>query len=486
MDLESASPATPLLPVVRSNPFKKLAFRACLAFLFCAACTVGIVGWLRPEWLSPSPSRPPPPPQDHMYMGQPCDILAGTNCNPYQIPGATSSWSPTVALVQGKVVRTNLSRLVQSYGGGFAEQISQMSATVASSFGIGLDAKAFSASFDLRNVFKSSFDSKRTTFQFRNFVQYDLFSLRFDSLQATDDLQQVWPGLPTDPTTDLTPWFDFYGRVGTHFTETVTFGGKLQQSGAVQTEITQDSSFSQQRMAACATTILARFLGLSGHWVTEQDSAVLTKFQQFASFGSVEVIGGKPRTNLTDIDGWIASVETNPVPISSTLAPIQQLIPESHQQAASSALEQYRELCPSNDKGVCSGVGWCNWQLKTCTCPPDRTGDECQYFTCRDMSNNNLCDPNARCDRTTGKCVCPSVCQNGGTCGGTGKCDCPQTDRRSGQALPARALVVSGTLSDSTIPKSLSKTVGGRSTNAINPIHKRTAAPKRNALAISC
>ncbi len=101
------------------------------------------------------------------------------------------------------------------------------------------------------------------------------------------------------------------------------------------------------------------------------------------------------------------------MPITTTVAFIGQLFPESQQDTVNYFFRQFISTCPKDSNGdICSNKGLCNPTSASCSCVNDRYGHACEMTSC--LSN---C-VNGYCDSSTGLCMCHPNYQG---------CDCSQS-----------------------------------------------------------
>lgn len=142
-----------------------------------------------------------------------------------------------------------------------------------------------------------------------------------------------------------------------------------------------------------------------GDAASEKQIGTYKAFQGYTSEQYFYSIGGD-YSKKQSYHEWLSTVKEKPAPISTTLAPLSDILPMSkHFQ---SAYDAYLSECPSTKEGgVCNGLGSCTsckQDQAYCTCGPGSylEDDGTCYPIC--PGDNGIC--NGRGDCYYGKCQC--------------------------------------------------------------------------------
>ena len=350
-----------------------------------------------------------------VYLGSACNGMSGTYCNPFQLPLYDSAASFVPRMITKVEAHQCFIDPTQStdYSNvmSFSEDAEDVEEQKASGFGISGSAPykgiMFSLGLSHESLIQNMYSRDEKSYYSeisRKFV-YFTATVNSTDIALSDDVTQAANDLPgnLDAEEDRTKWFDFFDSYGTHYVNSVVFGGSSKMYTFLESTVESDGEFDQ---SSFGFNLGAQFNSFAGIDTDFDDTNTEERYNQFKEFTFSQryfSFGGEQ--SETNYEAWLKTVTDSPAPIITSIAPLSDLLGED--KPFDEAYAAYFEACPhSDDKGICNGYGSCNLQSggATCECPEGTYMDEDDklcYPSCQDDCNG---ESNGECQK--GVCRC--------------------------------------------------------------------------------
>tara|TARA_B110001452_G_scaffold73772_1_gene59746 strand:+ start:307 stop:1365 length:1059 start_codon:yes stop_codon:yes gene_type:complete len=315
------------------------------------------------------------------YLSGACGSLTGVGCNSYQQPLFNGqSFIPDLVLQATKSdVIVDPTQHRQSDCVARLDQAASLTASSTSkSFGISgsvpNQGTAFSASAQAQSVAQNMDTYSTMNYYGEISRSYVVFSAKLAdpaTLPRAADFAAEAATLPSQNSTNFLPrWFDFFTKWGTHYVTKVEFGGVMRMTTFLSSTVREDTSVQKANWNFNLGAAFDNEAGINVSWDSQHTQEEYSNFENYLTKTNFFAIGGDQ--SVSNYDQWMQTVKANPAPISTTLAPLSELLPSSTPFAA--ALEAYFSRCPHTPtQGVCNGYGSCGFSTGTCTCTAPST-----------------------------------------------------------------------------------------------------------------
>jgi hypothetical protein len=368
------------------------------------------------------------------FLGSPCNSATAVGCNPYQLPlwnHDSKVYTPVTPLVvqsENNVCVDETPSYAKEVSVQLSKHSTSQSHTDSSSFGMDISLPYLGLTFSLgpqHNEMTKTMTSSSESFYYaemrQNVVVYTTVlengTSKVPGLVLDPQFQADVSRLPQNATSDRdkAAWFSFFDTYGTHFVNTVSFGGMLNCNVFINSEVETTSSFTDDEISWYLGAYFTNHSGGKIKWDQKHTQQRFSEFQQYTSQDNWYAFGGSSAiaaewangNDPTSAARWVASVRENTLaPIQTTLLPLQALFADAQAYVKdyAGAVEAYFLACPhTDDNGICNGFGSCTVMTPTPTpspAPPPYLG------TC-------TCDsPGYIIDEDTGNCypVCKDDC----------------------------------------------------------------------------
>ena len=239
----NARVGTTVLPAASLGSFMEAGMRMFILLLPALALLLGGCG-----------NSTVPTEHDHKYLGSQCNVLTGALCNPAQLPMYSGEVFSPSWLFHAKADQITYDR-TPHYDDDTQVSLSttlyDQSIKNAKSFGLSpivpYKGITFSGSLQYQHVASTMRSQESLNYYAeiaRSYIVYTVYMSDVGRVNLSHSFASAVRGLPTHPMSedDFTQWFMFFATYGTHYVKSVAFGGQMQLSVFLKSDVRNDES----------------------------------------------------------------------------------------------------------------------------------------------------------------------------------------------------------------------------------------------------